>query len=153
MAGLAASSDRTVTSGWVRSSASPPPSTTPPSPRTLRSWPRALPHIGHFQIRNRGTVGGSIAHADPASELPAVALALDATHRGGRARRSREIAAVDFFDSTWQTTLDENEVLTAVRFPVWDGASGFAVEEVARRHGDFAICAAQPAASRSTATP
>jgi len=103
---------------------------------------RALPHIGHFQIRNRGTVGGSIAHADPASELPAVALALDATMEAAGPDGTRTIAVRDFFTGTWQTALDDNEVLTAVRFPVWDGASGFAVDEVTRRHGDFAICGA-----------
>jgi carbon-monoxide dehydrogenase medium subunit len=103
---------------------------------------RALPHIGHFQIRNRGTVGGSIAHADPASELPAVALALDATIEAAGPNGTREIAAADFFESTWQTSLAEDEILAAVRFPVWTGASGFAVEEVARRSGDFAICGA-----------
>lgn len=103
---------------------------------------RALPYIGHFQIRNRGTIGGSIAHADPASELPAVALALGATMEvdgpGGR----REIGAEDFFESTWTTTLGEDELLTAIRFPVWSGHTGFAVEEVARRHGDFALVGA-----------
>lgn len=103
---------------------------------------RALPHIGHFQIRNRGTVGGSIAHADPASELPAVALALDATIETARPGGAREIAAADFFEGTWQTALADDEILTAVRFPVWEGASGFAIEEVARRHGDFALCGA-----------
>jgi carbon-monoxide dehydrogenase medium subunit len=103
---------------------------------------KALPHIGHFQIRNRGTVGGSIAHADPASELPAVALALDATIEAASRGGSRDIAAAEFFDGTWQTTLAEDEILTAVRFPVWTGSTGFAVEEVARRHGDFAICGA-----------
>ena len=103
---------------------------------------KALPHIGHFQIRNRGTVGGSIAHADPASELPAVTLALDATIEATSAGGTREIAASDFFESTWQTSLAENELLTAVRFPVWGPNSGFAVEEIARRHGDFAICGA-----------
>ena len=103
---------------------------------------RALPHIGHFQIRNRGTVGGSIAHADPASELPAVALALDATIEAAGPGGNRDIAAADFFQGTWQTALDDGEILTGVRFPVWDGASGFAVEEVTRRHGDFAICGA-----------
>jgi carbon-monoxide dehydrogenase medium subunit len=103
---------------------------------------RALPHIGHFQIRNRGTVGGSIAHADPASELPAVTLALDATLEAAGADGRREIAASDFFEGMWQTALRDDEILTAVRFPVWDGASGFAVEEVARRHGDFALCGA-----------
>ncbi len=103
---------------------------------------KALPHIGHFQIRNRGTVGGSIAHADPASELPAVALALDATLEAAGPGGERQIAAADFFEGTWQTALAEDEILTAVRFPVWGAASGFAVEEVARRHGDFAICGA-----------
>jgi carbon-monoxide dehydrogenase medium subunit len=103
---------------------------------------RALPHIGHFQIRNRGTIGGSIAHADPASELPAVTLALDATIEAVGPGGSRDIAASEFFDGTWQTTLADDEILAAVRFPVWDGASGFAVDEVARRHGDFAICGA-----------
>jgi aerobic carbon-monoxide dehydrogenase medium subunit len=103
---------------------------------------RALPHIGHFQIRNRGTVGGSIAHADPASELPAVALALDATLEATGPGGTRSVAATDFFEGMWQTALGEDEILTAVQFPVWAGSSGFAVEEVARRSGDFALCGA-----------
>jgi carbon-monoxide dehydrogenase medium subunit len=102
----------------------------------------ATPFIGHFQIRNRGTVGGSIAHADPAAEYPAVALALDAeltvTGTGG----ARTVAAADFFTGTWMTTLEDDELLTTVRFPSWGAGSGFAVEEVARRHGDFAIAGA-----------
>lgn len=102
----------------------------------------ALPHIGHFQIRNRGTVGGSIAHADPASELPAVALALDATIEAAGPGGTRKIAAADFFVSTWQTALDEGEILSAVEFPVWGPGSGFAVEELTRRHGDFALVGA-----------
>jgi carbon-monoxide dehydrogenase medium subunit len=102
----------------------------------------AIPLIGHFQIRNRGTVGGSIAHADPASELPAVALALGATIEATGPTGERQIAAADFFESTWETSLGDDELLTAVRFPVWDGSSGFAVEEVARRHGDFALVGA-----------
>ncbi len=100
---------------------------------------QALPHIGHFQIRNRGTVGGSIAHADPASELPAVALALDATVEATGAAGTRRIAASDFFVSTWETSLADGEILSAVEFPVWGSGSGFAVEEIARRHGDFAL--------------
>lgn len=103
---------------------------------------KALPLIGHFQIRNRGTVGGSIAHADPASELPAVALALEATLEAAGPGGHREIAADGFFEQPWQTGLAEDEILTGVRFPVWDGRSGFAIEEVARRHGDFALCGA-----------
>jgi aerobic carbon-monoxide dehydrogenase medium subunit len=103
---------------------------------------RATPHIGHFQIRSRGTVGGSIAHADPAAEYPAVALALDAQLEATGPRGSRSIPASAFFVGTWTTTLEADELLTSVRFPSWGPASGFAVEEVARRHGDFAIAGA-----------
>jgi carbon-monoxide dehydrogenase medium subunit len=103
---------------------------------------RAVPHIGHFQIRNRGTIGGSLAHADPASELPAVALALDATFIASSTRGSRTIPATDFFVGTWQTALADDELLVATSFPVWTGFCGFAVREFARRPGDFAIAGA-----------
>src|SRR5579864_45836 len=103
---------------------------------------RALPLIGHFQIRNRGTVGGSIAHADPASELPAVALALDASLVVVSPAGERTVPASAFFVSTWTTSLEPEDVLTAVRFPVWDGRCGFAIEEFARRSGDFAVTGA-----------
>ena len=99
----------------------------------------AIPLIGHFQIRNRGTVGGSIAHADPASELPAVALALDAELEIAGAGGSRRVPAADFFLGTWTTSIESEEILAAVHFPVWQGRSGFAVEEIARRSGDFAL--------------
>jgi carbon-monoxide dehydrogenase medium subunit len=102
----------------------------------------ALPLIGHFQIRNRGTIGGSIAHADPASELPAIALALDAELEVAGAGGNRTVGAADFFEGTWTTSLAPDEVVAAVRFPVWSGSCGFAVREVARRHGDFAIAGA-----------
>ncbi|WP_193046428.1 FAD binding domain-containing protein [Mycolicibacterium baixiangningiae] len=102
----------------------------------------ATPHIGHFQIRTRGTLGGAIAHADPAAEYAAVALALDAQIDAVSARGRREIAAADFFTGLWETSLAADEILTAVRFPVWSGRTGFAVEEFARRHGDFAIAGA-----------
>jgi carbon-monoxide dehydrogenase medium subunit len=104
--------------------------------------PLALGNVGHFQIRNRGTIGGSIAHADPAAELPAVALALDATLEVAGPSGRRNIAAADFFEGTFTTALDDDEILIAVRFPVWAPGSGFAVEEVARRHGDFALVGA-----------
>jgi len=100
---------------------------------------RAIPYIGHFQIRNRGTVGGSLAHADPASELPAVALALDATFEATGPNGSREIPASEFFTGTWSTALADDEVLVATRFPVWEGRVGFGFGEVARRSGDFAL--------------
>lgn len=103
---------------------------------------QALPLIGHFQIRNRGTVGGSIAHADPAAELPAVALALDAELEIAGSSGSRTQAASEFFTGTWTTTLEPDELLARIRFPVWSGRAGFAVDEVARRMGDFALVGA-----------
>src|SRR5579862_5429682 len=103
---------------------------------------RALPLIGHFQIRNRGTIGGSIAHADPASELPAVALALDASLVVASPAGERVVPAGSFFVSTWTTSLAAEDVLRAVRFPGWDGRCGFAIEEFARRSGDFAVSGA-----------
>jgi len=103
---------------------------------------RATPFIGHFQIRNRGTVGGSLSHADPAAEYPAVALALDADFEVTGSGGSRTVPASEFFVSTFMTALGTDDVLTAVQFPVWGGRCGFAVEEVARRFGDFALTGA-----------
>ncbi len=102
----------------------------------------ALPWIGHFQIRNRGTIGGSIAHADPASELPAVALALDAELDLATSSGTRRVAAADFFEGTFMTAVADDELVTAIRFPVWGPGSGFAVREFARRSGDFAVAGA-----------
>jgi len=99
----------------------------------------ATPLIGHFQIRNRGTVGGSIAHADPAAELPAVALALDAQLEIASPSGTRLEPVADFFVGTWTTSVEPEELLVAVHFPVWSGRAGFAVDEVARRLGDFAL--------------
>lgn len=103
---------------------------------------RVTPHIGHFQIRSRGTIGGSIAHADPAAEYPAVALALDAEIEALSPSGRRRIPAAEFFAGVWETALTPDEVLVGVRFPVWSGRCGFGVEEFARRHGDFAIAGA-----------
>ncbi|GGV42580.1 carbon monoxide dehydrogenase [Actinomadura cremea] len=103
---------------------------------------RATPLIGHFQIRNRGTLGGSLAHADAAAEYPAVALALDARLETYSPRGHRTIPATDFFTGMWSTDLAEDELLTGVAFPVRGGRSGFAVEEFARRRGDFALAGA-----------
>jgi carbon-monoxide dehydrogenase medium subunit len=103
---------------------------------------RVTPLIGHFQIRNRGTVGGSIAHADPAAEYPAVALALDAEIEAVSPRGRRQIPAADFFEGFWTTALEDDELLVGVRFPVWTGRCGFGVREFARRHGDFALAGA-----------
>ena len=112
---------------------------------------RAVPLIGHFQIRNRGTIGGSLAHADPASELPAVALALDAEFEAVSVRGRRTIPAAEFFTGTWSTALDDDEILASIGFPIWTGRCGFAVEEVARRHGDFAIAGAAVAVGTNRA--
>jgi carbon-monoxide dehydrogenase medium subunit len=103
---------------------------------------KAMPLVGHFQIRTRGTVGGSLAHADPAAELPAVALTLDAVLAAVSPRGRRTIAAGDFFDGLWTTTLEPDEILVGASFPIWSGRCGFAVEEFARRHGDFALAGA-----------
>lgn len=102
----------------------------------------ATPYIGHFQIRTRGTLGGAIAHADPAAEYAAVALALDARMEAVSPRGARDIPAVEFFTGLWENSMAADEILTAVHFPVWGTKSGFAVEEFARRHGDFAIAGA-----------
>jgi aerobic carbon-monoxide dehydrogenase medium subunit len=103
---------------------------------------KATSHIGHYQIRNRGTLGGSLAHADPAAEYPATAMALDASFEIVGPSGSRRIPAADFFVSTWVTTMEPDEVLAAAHFPIWSGNCGWAVAEVARRAGDFAMCGA-----------
>lgn len=99
----------------------------------------AVKLIGHPAIRNRGTVGGSIAHADPAAEIPAVLKTLDGKIRIRSPEGERVLAAEDFFVTYLTTDLKYNEVVTAVSFPVISSGTGWAVEELARRHGDFAI--------------
>ncbi len=99
----------------------------------------ALPLIGHPAIRSRGTVGGSLAHGDPAAELPAVALATGAEMVATSAAGTRTIPAAEFFVSYFTTALEADELLTSVRFPVALPGSGSAFEEAARRHGDFAM--------------
>ncbi len=108
---------------------------------------RATPLIGHFQIRNRGTLGGSLAHADPAAEYPAVALALGAEMEAQSPRGRRRLAAADFFTGFWSTALEPDEILVNARFPTWTGRCGFAIREFARRHGDFAVAGAAVAVS------
>jgi carbon-monoxide dehydrogenase medium subunit len=103
---------------------------------------RALPMIGHFQIRNRGTVGGSLAHADPAAELPAVALLLGAEIEIAGASGRRTVSAAEFFQGVWTTVVGAEEIVTEVRFPCPEGRWGWAVDEFSRRSGDFAIAGA-----------
>jgi carbon-monoxide dehydrogenase medium subunit len=111
----------------------------PSIPTTAPLLARAVKLIGHFQIRNRGTVGGSIAHADPAAELPTVALALDAEMEVANADGTRRVPASEFFVGTWTTSLEPDDLLVRTWFPIADGRSGFAFEEVARRLGDFGL--------------
>jgi carbon-monoxide dehydrogenase medium subunit len=105
---------------------------------------RATSLIGHFQIRNRGTIGGSLAHADGAAEYPAAALTLDAMFEVTGSNGTRLVPAADFFVSAFTTALQPNEILTAVHIPAAGrtGRTGFAVEEMARRRGDFALVGA-----------
>jgi carbon-monoxide dehydrogenase medium subunit len=95
--------------------------------------------VAHAPVRNSGTIGGSLAHADPAAELPAVARALDAEFVVRSASETRVIAAADWFEGYLATARRPDEILTEVRFPVAAPGTGAVFEEVARRHGDFAI--------------
>jgi carbon-monoxide dehydrogenase medium subunit len=99
----------------------------------------AMPHIGHRAIRSRGTVCGSLAHADPAAELPAVALAVGAEMIVQGPAGQRTLAAGDFFDGYLSSALADDELLVGVRFPAWAPRAGWSVLEVSRRHGDFAL--------------
>lgn len=99
----------------------------------------ALPLIGHEAIRSRGTIGGSLAHADPAAELPAVARALDAEFVVRGRAGERVVPAADWFEGYLATSRRPDEILAEVRFPAAGPGTGVAFLEVARRHGDFAI--------------
>ena len=99
----------------------------------------AIPHIAHPQIRNRGTVGGTLAHADPAAEMPAVAVALGARFRLQSVRGERWIDASDFFTSLFATALAPDELLVEVEIPPPPPRTGSAFIEIARRHGDYAL--------------
>ena len=117
----------------------------------LLSWPplrhklpllhAALPFVGHFQTRNKGTVCGSIAHADPASEIPLALVLLDGEVVLRSRKRARVVAAGEFQQGMLTTARESDEMITAVRFPVTRAGAGVAFREVARRHGDFAIIA------------
>ena len=118
------------------------------SPAVAERWPlarEAAPLIGHRQIRNRGTVGGSIAHADPAAELPAVAVASGATLAVQGPAGVRDIPAAEFFTGVFTTALGPGELLTAIRIPRPPAGLGTAFSEVSRRLGDFALAGAAAA--------
>ncbi len=99
----------------------------------------AIPHIAHPQIRHRGTLGGSLAHADPAAELPAVMVALEARLRLQSSAGSRWVDAVDFFTGLFVTDCAPEEILTEIAIPVPPPGTGWGFEEIARRHGDYAL--------------
>src|SRR5260370_7088723 len=102
----------------------------------------ALPHIAHPQIRNRGTIGGNLSHADPASELPAIALALRARFRAQAAKRQRWIEASKFFAGALTTDLRSDAMLVEIELPRQQPRTGSCFMEIARRRGDFAIVGA-----------
>jgi aerobic carbon-monoxide dehydrogenase medium subunit len=99
----------------------------------------AVRHIAHYQIRNRGTVGGSLAHADPAAEMPGIALVCDAALTVVGIRGTRTIAAADFFTGPLTTSLNPDEVIVSLRLPSWPAKRRWAFKEFARRKGDFAL--------------
>jgi len=102
----------------------------------------AITHVAHYQIRNRGTVGGSIAHADPAAEMPGIAMTceaeIDVLGEGG----TRTINAKDFFQGALTTALKADEIIVEIRLPFWPVARRWGFQEFARRRGDFALAAA-----------
>jgi 2-furoyl-CoA dehydrogenase FAD binding subunit len=101
----------------------------------------ALPWVGHFQTRNRGTVCGSVAHADPSAEIPLCLVALGGEVHLRSARKRRSVPAADFFLGPLTTVKAADEIVEAVRFPLRKPGTGHAFHEVAMRHGDFAITA------------
>jgi carbon-monoxide dehydrogenase medium subunit len=112
------------------------------SPEVARVAPllaEAMPHIAHPQIRNRGTLGGSLAHADPAAELPGVMVALNAGLVLRSVKGERRVSAPDFFTGLFATALEPGELVTAIELPPLAPGTGVAFEEFARRHGDFAL--------------
>jgi aerobic carbon-monoxide dehydrogenase medium subunit len=102
----------------------------------------ATPWIGHLPIRTRGTIGGSLVHADPAAEYPVVMVALDAEFALARQGGTRRVTAADFFETYLTTTIGPDEILTEIRLPGLPQKAAVAFLEISRRHGDFAIVAA-----------
>jgi aerobic carbon-monoxide dehydrogenase medium subunit len=107
--------------------------------RQLPLLTQAAPHIGHIAIRNRGTLGGSLAYADPAAELPACAVALKATFVLGSLAGEREVAADNFYKGLFETDLRDGELIVAVKFPAATAGMAYNFAELSRRHGDFAM--------------
>jgi len=102
----------------------------------------AVEHVAHYQIRNRGTVGGSLAHADPAAELPGIAVTCDAGIAALGKAGSRVVPAADFFRGPLMTALQPDEIITEIRLPAWPARRRFGFAEFTRRCGDFALAGA-----------
>lgn len=100
---------------------------------------QAMEHVAHYQIRNRGTVGGSLAHADPAAEFPGIAVTCDARIHLAGANGKREVAAADLFVGPLETCLQDGEIITSIALPRWPQARRWAFEEFSQRRGDFAL--------------
>lgn len=115
------------------------------SPLVKRLYPvlhEAMGHVAHLAIRHRGSIGGSLSHADPAAELPMMAVLLDARLKIASAAGRRELPAAEFFQAALMTALEPQEVLVEIELPPLPAGTGWAFEEVARRAGDFALAAA-----------
>ena len=142
---IAALANVAVEDGTLRIGAMARQAAVEAAPAVARGWPiliEAIGHIAHPQIRNRGTIGGSLAHNDPAAELPAVMLALDAEMTAQGPAGTRAIAAGDFFTDTMETALAADELLTRIAVPALPEGTGWSFHEAARRQGDFALVAA-----------
>ena len=100
---------------------------------------KAIEHVAHYQIRNRGTVGGSLAHADPASEMPAIAACCDAVISVVGSGGLRKINAADFFVGALQTRLEPDEIIVKILLPPWPATRRWGFQEFSRRRGDFAL--------------
>jgi aerobic carbon-monoxide dehydrogenase medium subunit len=102
----------------------------------------AVEHVAHYQIRNRGTAGGSIAHADPAAEMPGIVVTCEAKIAVTGKAGVRVIDAANFFEGPLMTALQPDEIITEIRLPAWPAKRRFGFQEFARRKGDFALAAA-----------
>ncbi len=140
--GIAELSGVSATNGWVAIGAMTREYVADNSEAVADTVPllaAALPLIGHEAIRSRGTIGGSLAHADPAAELPAVARALDAEFVVCGQSGERVVPAAEWFEGYFMTSRRPDELLVEVRFPAAERGTGISFQEVSRRHGDFAI--------------
>jgi carbon-monoxide dehydrogenase medium subunit len=134
-----------VVDGWLRIGAMMRQRELETAPEIAQHCPllaAALRHVGHRQTRNRGTIGGSLAHADPAAELPAVCAAYDALIHIASIRGIRQVSFREFSTGFMATALEPDEMIAAIELPIWRQGHGFGFHEFARRHGDFALAGA-----------